>query len=156
MNPPVAVIYHILDPRNGKPIYVGQTVDTVSRKRGHMTGRHSNRSRSPFSKWVGEMQSLGLTPEMVVAKTVPEHEATQAERAEIQRLRAAGFSLLNKIKPASAGLRRGWAVECIETGEVFPSYSRAARAHGVSGTTISNRCRDGESIIGGWHFREVC
>lgn len=80
----------------------------------------------------------------------------------------------DKIRESNKGLRRAeetkqkmrnkfnynarrhiFSVKCIETNEVFASYSAAAIKFGVSVTTISNAVKNNKVISRKYHFEKV-
>lgn len=47
---------------------------------------------------------------------------------------------------------RSKSVRCIETGIIFSTVEEAARFAGTCATTITNKCRSGQSTTNGYHF----
>lgn len=90
-------VYALIDPRDGKPRYVGQTVKTLpQRLKGHLT-----RPAWRVEEWITGLRTAGLSPQIAALReSVPADELLAAEHEEITRLLAAGSALLNEHRTA--------------------------------------------------------
>lgn len=61
-------IYKLTDPRDGKARYVGKTSNYKRRYKQHLN--HLDKLQTPKRKWIEELYSLGLKPQMVVIEQV--------------------------------------------------------------------------------------
>jgi hypothetical protein len=95
--------YVIHDPRDGVPVYVGQTVDFERRKREHLAAGMKAADKRPRGRtikaFLGELHALGREPIIVpVATCENEGSSIVSERLWVSRLCQAGFGrrLLNQ------------------------------------------------------------
>lgn len=86
-------IYLLVDPRDGRVRYVGQTRDPATRLAKHKEDVWGGRR-----DWLLDMRSNGIAPRMVTIGAVPERLANLAERVVIAHYRAAGHPLLNAAR----------------------------------------------------------
>lgn len=87
-------VYALVDPRDGRERYIGQTTRTLAeRLQGHSGGSTSPRVRS----WMAELREAGLGPLITaIRENVPAGDLRAAEHEEITRIIAAGGTLLNE------------------------------------------------------------
>lgn len=90
-------IYHLVDPRDGRVRYVGQTQYPVGRLAMHICSARRGRHLSPVLHWIRELLDAGLKPEMRGADLVFPRCANAAEAREIAARRADG-DLLNDTR----------------------------------------------------------
>lgn len=87
-------IYILVDPRDRRVRYVGQSLDPWTRRLGH----HSLRL-PPFKNrkdaWCMELREAGLRPRMILIGSVDERESDSAEVSAIRFYRECGCDLLN-------------------------------------------------------------
>lgn len=74
------VIYLLIDPRNNHVRYVGQTDDIKQRLLCHR-----NQKRKPVGKWIAELESMGLSPEVRVVATIVEPLESNTWNGDIYR-----------------------------------------------------------------------
>lgn len=88
-------LYALCDPRDGRPRYVGVSVDPVRRYSVHVAP--SERAKSnPKARWIAELAELGQRPILLPIDTVPAREADLLERHCIALLNQVGVPLLNQ------------------------------------------------------------
>jgi len=89
-------VYGLIDPRNGKLRYIGQT---KQRPATRVRGKYAPR----VVAWLAEMRGAGVRPSIVVLReNVPAAGLLAAEREEIARVLLAGGELLNELSTADA------------------------------------------------------
>jgi hypothetical protein len=89
---PMKTIYGLVDPRDNKLRYVGQTKNLKTRFSQHcsdLTGV------SPKEIWIKELQVLGLTPIIKEFEEVEDHEARLVEKTYIELYLILGVKLTN-------------------------------------------------------------
>lgn len=115
----MAKVYALVDPRSGRPRYVGHTKSKhlCTRLATHMLGVKTE--SSPKADWLAELIACGLKPRIRLLEVVGFEESLVAEQKWIDALRADGEALLNvyeadnsKPRPQSsrekiAAFRRG-------------------------------------------------
>lgn len=80
-SPPKKIeIYQLVDPRDGKPFYVGQSVDSQKRLEAHIKDAFD----SPTRTRIKDILSTGQSPLLVVSSVVSEEMANRAERELIR------------------------------------------------------------------------
>jgi hypothetical protein len=86
-------VYALIDPRDGKLRYVGQTTKTLpQRLKGHLS-----RPAWRVEEWIAGLRTVGLSPQIAALREdVPADELLTAEGEEITRILAAGGELLNE------------------------------------------------------------
>lgn len=100
---PRGTIYGLVDPRDGRLRYVGQTIKSVPRRLfGHLLDYDKPTRKG---RWIAELKSLGLNPQIVAIGTYPIREVDAQEIALISVVRASGADLLN-ISAGGGGPRR--------------------------------------------------
>jgi hypothetical protein len=88
-------VYALIDPRDGKPWYIGQT------KKQPFTERLAGGYAPCVRSWLAELRKAGQKPQMVaVREGVPAGQLLAAEREEITRILVAGGKLLNELSTA--------------------------------------------------------
>lgn len=99
---PIGGIYGLSDPRTGRTMYVGQSIDIDYRYRQHCNPTLDNTSLTKLS-WVMELKGLGLKPVLtVLCECENFRELDEAERRFIRDFRAVGECELN-ITAGGAG-----------------------------------------------------
>lgn len=147
-------VYVLCDPRTNEVRYVGETIDTMNRMRGHRSCT-ANKERT---EWVKELEGLGLQPVMKVVSIVQRSECYEEERRVIELHRSQGCLLFNKKragKVVKKKVLKGWGSYRIlwkQTGHVFNSAAEAGRYFGMNEGTIRNNAKrqakiDGMSVI---------
>jgi hypothetical protein len=89
-------IYALVDPRNNKVRYIGQSVNCYRRIVDHIGDKSA---KTPVAKWVAELRSLSLRPSMLILEEVSANELTACERKWILKHKSKGTELLNRIIP---------------------------------------------------------
>lgn len=136
-------VYVLCDPRTDSVRYVGETIDTMKRLRIHRRGF----TNKELTRWIKELEGLGLQPTMKVVSTVPRSECYGEEQRLIELYRSQGCLLLNKNKTdkmIEKKVYRSWAncrILWKETGHIFESAAEAGRYFGVTGNTILNNAK---------------
>jgi hypothetical protein len=87
-------IYALIDPRDGKPRYVGQTNNVVTRYSGHL--RDTDHCRTAKADWLFVLRILSVKPIMKVLCTVDDNKATTLEYRWIRKLTKRGYILTNR------------------------------------------------------------
>lgn len=89
----VVGIYGLVDPRTGRVMYVGQSVDCEYRFRKHL--RNESADNPAKSRWLRELDVLDLGPRLVVLEECGREELDLAERRWLRQLKADGQAELN-------------------------------------------------------------
>ncbi|MFA0813176.1 GIY-YIG nuclease family protein [Microbulbifer epialgicus] len=96
------ITYRIIDPRDGVPVYVGQTEDFKKRKKQHI--RRAKRSL-PKTKtfdikvYLVLLYSEGCDPEFEIVDIKPtEDESLESEESWVRKTVESGFPVLNRWK----------------------------------------------------------
>lgn len=138
-------IYALCDPATGEPRYVGQSASPYRRARHH----HYKKTRA--QAW---LKALPCLPAVKILCKCHADNGAKWENHWINLLRREGLNILNKCKGSRLTPVQGSAVYCVESRQIFASYNQAGRAHGVSGSTIRNRIKDGRrELYTGLRFR---
>lgn len=97
-------IYGLIDPRDNRIKYIGQTVDLERRYKEHcaMYGETAK------DVWIAEMAALGLKPGLVHLETVDGTEANFREQWWIELLKVTGSEMVNTGKPAAVEYDYSW------------------------------------------------
>jgi hypothetical protein len=87
-------IYALADPRTGRIMYVGQSIDIDKRYRSHLD---IDRYEPNIAKrrWLRELARLNLKPSLIVLEECAFAELDEAERRTISSLKASGLAELN-------------------------------------------------------------
>lgn len=100
---PKGTIYGLVDPRDGRLRYVGQTISSLyCRFSGHLRDRSKNSAKVC---WIDELRQLGLKPQML---RISEHSISELDKEEIGLIaffRSLGTPLLN-VRPGGGGPRQ--------------------------------------------------
>lgn len=86
----MTAIYLLIDPRDRRVRYVGQT--TKPRKR---LDTHRNYATEPVASWVDELRQVGMVPAMRIIGRVADADALESEREAILFHRSVGSPILN-------------------------------------------------------------
>lgn len=92
-------IYALLDPRDGKPHYVGCTTNPEARYQDH--AYCNGRKQAPLTRWLKKLKQYGTGPQMTILETVTvsvdsrNKDPYQREFEWIRKLRDHGVPLLN-------------------------------------------------------------
>lgn len=97
-------IYELIDPRDGKPFYGGQTNDPKRRLTTHINQRAKlqpkTNSLTATQERIIEIVDAGFRPEMkVVAYARSWQNARSSENRHLRNLVIAGYSLTNAVSP---------------------------------------------------------
>jgi hypothetical protein len=71
-------------------------------------------------------------------------------------LNADGNKLFNHYRAGGIGYHgeaQNYTVQCVETGEEFPTYAAAGRAYGYTAISVGDRCKG--IPMRGLHFRRI-
>lgn len=96
--PETYTTYAIRDPRSGKFVYVGQTINFYKRRKNHLKLRshRPNIQGMNIKKWMYDTLSSGVRPEFVILDRSENEEASlQSETEWARRLIREGNPLLN-------------------------------------------------------------
>jgi hypothetical protein len=108
-------VYGLLCPVSNKVRYVGRSQHVTERYRQHVTllGISPDGPRTPRERWITELKSQGLAPELVILETIEGEgiaatggRAKEAERAWVRRLLDAGHPLTNSGHERAPGSER--------------------------------------------------
>ncbi len=80
----IVEIYALKDPRDGVIRYIGKANDSAKRFKSHM--RDSARRNTPVYKWIRELISLGLKPEIEVIERVSKDSWPEKEKSHIAKI----------------------------------------------------------------------
>jgi hypothetical protein len=130
-------IYKLVDPRDGKARYVGQTTKPAVRLKGH----RSVRCNYSTSKWRDELRVLGLSPKLEVLEETDDGNWHEREQYWISRLRSEGEELFNIATWRAPGPGYG----LIRSQEYRAKKSAFARAYMASLTPEERKAR---AIVG--------
>lgn len=78
-----ALIYALVDPRDGMQRYIGKTTNPYARYRTHLQDRSDRRN----ARWIRSLLDLGLEPEFVVIEIAGDENWADRERYWIKELR---------------------------------------------------------------------
>lgn len=81
--PGTAGVYALIDPRDGRPRYVGSTQHAEHRLYAHMA--ETGRAKTPKQHWLAELKAGGLWPELWVLEEFEVGPAQSARRLEAER-----------------------------------------------------------------------
>ncbi len=88
-------VYILVDPRDSRIRYVGQTYDPDRRYKDHLrSARNGYTSQAKF-EWLQSLQQCKMRPAMVIVEVTTGHYALARESYWIARLSFAGAPLLN-------------------------------------------------------------
>lgn len=95
-------IYHLIDPRDDKPFYVGQSANPDQRLAGHKNSRKTvhkhNAGLTPTQIRLCEIYDADLKPSLKIVETgLSFAEARESEHKWVLRLTAQGYKLTNKL-----------------------------------------------------------
>lgn len=95
-------IYQLVDPRDNKPFYVGQSIDTAMRWQQHITTRNRplamNNEFTPTQLRIREICDAGLTPDIDVLESCTSFaDSRLQEHKWIRQLTEQGYQLTNKL-----------------------------------------------------------
>ena len=97
VRPCSGVVYELLDPRDGKCLYVGQTFDVDQRRKAHTATKPVFQHNNGLHSWKTELASLGLAPEFRVIEDGISPERINEQESFWCRDRAdEGCDLLNR------------------------------------------------------------
>jgi hypothetical protein len=88
-----ATVYELIDPRNEKFRYVGQTITPADRYHAHINNALSGGGRK--GDWLNEIIKANLLPRMIELEVVPILDARNAEIRWVKRRLREGFVLMN-------------------------------------------------------------
>lgn len=89
-------VYVLVDPRDGRPRYVGCTMNPRQRMSAHLNANKSTEGNGRRCEWVRELKTLGLAPKMMgLGKAVGFRAAQKLEASWIAKGWKRGWPLLN-------------------------------------------------------------
>lgn len=89
-------IYVLIDPRDGRERYVGQTFrGPITRLKEHCSLQRENNHRA---YWLNQLRSLGLKPIMQVIEECDENSYEEKEEYHIRWRRERGYDLVNETE----------------------------------------------------------
>lgn len=87
-----AIVYGLVDPRDGIVKYVGQTTALLrDRLIGHLSGSTGIKKMA----WIEELAAIGLKPSIEVLESVQPQDLDAAEKRWIEKLQGEGLPLTN-------------------------------------------------------------
>lgn len=92
---PVKTIYALVDPRDGRPRYVGQSRNALRRLREH------GKADGPVQRWIAELKVGRQSPRVMTLEEVRSEDANLRERFWIASFARDGHELLNRQLPTS-------------------------------------------------------
>jgi len=96
-------IYGLVDPRDGKTRYIGQTTKPLDKR----LDAHCKAAYGCFkSAWIKELRAVGLTPRIIALDSVSYEDADNAEKRWIENAENRGCDLTNRNPTPSAGKLR--------------------------------------------------
>jgi hypothetical protein len=144
-------IYRLTDPRNGRPFYVGKTINGPRRLDEHLrdAARHPKTERAQV---IAHLAQNGFTPGMESIDGVPHTEASAAERAHIAGHGARGWVLtnilMNRGSRSDLDLSRLVRDPWLDPLQLAERLSDVAAAAGVRAQSAGERVRDAASASG--------
>jgi len=113
-SPFCGAVYELIDPRDGRCRYVGQTFFPRERSRQHKAKRPVHQQNSDLLRWKQELSDLGLSPQFrIIEDAIPAVEINEKESYWCRSRSDEGFDLLNR------------PVAHITKGDLFGSLQRA-------------------------------
>ena len=100
-------IYALIDPRNGRTMYVGKTKTPRKRLNGHTSCPKSNGMRL----WISELTALGFVPSMEILELCQGNDWVQRERFHVADCRARFPGLLNVLSGGGGPLDEHYTQE---------------------------------------------
>lgn len=99
-------IYLLVDPRNGRVMYVGQSANPEKRAVNHRCRSERNAAKQP---WLADLRRYDMRPKMIVLDWVNECDALDVEREVIRFHAEIGSPLFNLTgrNDLPVGARRG-------------------------------------------------
>jgi hypothetical protein len=88
-----ATVYELIDPRNDKFRYVGQTINPTERYHAHINCAVNGGGRK--GDWLNEIIKANLLPRMIELEVVPVRDAKEAEIRWVKLRLREGFVLMN-------------------------------------------------------------
>lgn len=123
-------IYALIDPRDGRVFYVGQTSQGIDvRLQQHVSeSRRVNENSNRKTRLINELIVSGLTPNIALLETTTPQESVDREAFWVDELKRNGCELLNGQKPGHPAARRfddGYTQSRMRVGEIYyiPLYS---------------------------------
>lgn len=120
-------IYCLRDPRDQTIRYIGKSTRPERRLKAHLKDKMINVQKE---EWIGELQELGLRPELAILQEVTEgHDWREAEKDWIRRGLAKGWPLVN----GGSGVKSDSDTDCLlpfirpDLIDVFQSLSHEER-----------------------------
>lgn len=104
-------IYKLIDPRDGRAYYVGQTFDTDARYGAHLRdwrGRSLNCRSDKRAEWLRSLHNQNIKPEMVILEVCSFDVRDYREAFWVCQLLHKGQPLTNNL---GCGLPNYWEVE---------------------------------------------
>jgi hypothetical protein len=96
-SPFVGVVYELLDPRDGRCRYVGQTFDADQRRRTHTSRTPIYQQNTQLHNWKTELALLGMAPEFrVIEDCIPAERINEQESFWCRDRADDGCELLNR------------------------------------------------------------
>lgn len=89
-------VYALIDPREGRARYVGQSVNPAVRLEAHL----ASSCNQGLALWLSELKAAGLAPELRMLESGPREDATSMESKWIE---AFGDDLLNDRRVGGRG-----------------------------------------------------
>lgn len=97
VRPCPGVVYELLDPRDGKCRYVGQTFDVEQRRKSHTAPRPIYQHNNGLHAWKSELALIGLSPEFrVIEDGIPPERINERESFWCRERVDEGCDLLNR------------------------------------------------------------
>jgi hypothetical protein len=91
---PTCGVYALVDPRSGRVMYVGQSIDIDYRFRQHVNPNVHDNNMDKW-RWIAGLRNAGLVPRLVILAEVDWPESDQVEKDYIRQYRTSGQCELN-------------------------------------------------------------
>lgn len=148
------IVYGLRDPRDGAIRYVGKSTFGISRAKQHAMPCELKRRRSRKSKWVEELEAIGLHYEIVVLERLDSGDVLYAaEQRWIAEGRQAGTLLnLSDGGPGSYGCKFSdescARMSAVRIGKKFSPEHRAKLSEAARNRSPEHRRKLGEKLKG--------
>jgi hypothetical protein len=134
-------IYALVDPRTGRIMYVGQSIDIEKRFRTHLdTDRYEPNIAK--RRWLKELARLDLKPQLIVLEECAFADLDSAERRTISSLKASGLAELN-LTPGGSTDRSVSRLGNSHPDDWFQLGLKVKRARGLILSIIEDSARLG-------------
>jgi len=132
----VKTIYALIDPRDSKIKYIGQTGSPKTRLENHISSVRNSNDRSLRANWIRELLSEGLRPIFKELEVVPIDRANESETKYLNECYRKGVILCNRQD--EDGYRPGHDMNFRNTEE-FITVQQIADIYGITKEAVRKR-----------------